>query len=321
MLPQPRRRVALLTALLGAACSAPAGPPGDPSCDSADLPAAVAPAVDLALMADTLERLMPAAASDGYRQPDSAARVAFARAARCIEGGALRAAAELVAPWGYLVSELRETTAASRRLFVLRERAPVTRGWGTYVFDPAASIAADVHTNHPISDARTTHLSARLYRGGRYRWWLVAGAHRAAAANGTSDMARSDSSIFQAIHREVGDDARTSLSIHGFARANHLAPIDTSDVVLSEGMPEAPTAGAVALRDALRASPFRTLLYGVDDEAAALGGTRNPQGRWSNATRGRGRWVHVELAAELRHDGMSESRLREVLAAWTAARP
>ncbi|MGZ8471036.1 MAG: hypothetical protein ACXW61_15165 [Gemmatirosa sp.] len=275
--------------------------------------------VDLVALADTLEATMPRSGSGAYVQPTLAARRTFADAARLM-AVAPESAGALVAPFDYDVRAVVDP-ASGLRFTMLRERAPVRRGWGTFALSTApAAPGLDVHADHPIADARTVHASAQLVRATGARWWIVAGAHRNANPGEVSDMARSDSSVLQAVVEAVGAGARRAVSVHGFARGDHGLPIDTSDVVLSEGMAGTPTADALALRTSLRAAGVRTVLFGADGNTASLGATQNPQGRWANATLGRGRWLHVESARELRDDPAAVARLVEAIRGW-AARP
>jgi hypothetical protein len=179
----------------------------------------------------------------------------------------------------------------------------------------------DVHVNHPLYDLNTPGVAAGVYTGCRCRALIMAGTHRYANADDESDMARSTTSLFQALHEALaGEGGMMSISVHGFARSNHSPPTSESDAVLSNGATsggdQAATATARTLRDQLRAAGFVVGLVADDSAYTELSGSVNPQGRWSNDHFGHGRWIHAEIAGEVRANGGRWPELSAALAAW-----
>jgi hypothetical protein len=141
----------------------------------------------------------------------------------------------------------------------------------------------DVHVNHPLYDLNTPGVAAGVYTGCRCRALIMAGTHRYANADDESDMARSTTSLFQALHEALaGEGGMMSISVHGFARSNHSPPTSESDAVLSNGATsggdQAATATARTLRDQLRAAGFVVGLVADDSAYTELSGSVNPQG-------------------------------------------
>lgn len=307
-----RSTVSLAGALLALACgTGSVGGPASPA------PAVGVDTLDLVMFVRGIEQVMPLRDSRRYVLPDEAARVAFRAAVSATAQQQVARADSLVRPYGYTA---RRIVDRRRRvpLVVLQEQLPITRGWGTFLFDPSGvSAGVDVHANHPISDEETPAVAAGIFSRGGLRWFLMAGAHRYTLPGDSSDMARQPASIFQIIHEAIAPTGRRAISVHGFSRTNHTAPIDTSDIVLSEGTsaPDA-SAGALALRASLRGIPLRTGLFGVDSNFGMLGAGSNPQGQWSNQTLGRGRWVHIEIAREIRTDSVRTEQLVDRIHLW-----
>jgi hypothetical protein len=133
-------------------------------------------------------------------------------------------------------------------------------------------------------------------------------------------MARSTTSVFQGLHERLGLDAAVVISVHGFARPNHSPPTSVSDAVLSNGATSSggltATQSARALRDRLAAEGFVTGLVADDTGYTELTGSANPQGTWSNDRFGHGRWIHLEIAGEVRADGGRWPELAAEVAAW-----
>jgi len=203
------------------------------------------------------------------------------------------------------------------------KRSPVRRGWGTLLYNPKGT-AVDVHVDHPLFDVATPRVAAALYDDCRCRALLMAGTHRYANADDVSDMARSTTSLFQGLHERLGPDAAMVISVHGFARSNHVPPTSTSDAVLSNGATSSGTLAATdaarALRDGLLAAGFVAGLVADDAGYTELTGSVNSQGKWSNDRFGHGRWIHVEIAREVRDDGVRWQEVAAELAQWAEGR-
>jgi len=141
------------------------------------------------------------------------------------------------------------------RYWMLREDAPVSTGWGTYVFraagnsqDLAEQFPLIIEVPHPVADWFTDPQAVTIFRQSKARALLVAGTHRCAnstystcsgqtwacgplEAYRTSDAAHTDQSMFMAAHRALVpcDGTAIALQLH----ANSLA--DCPDLFISNG--------------------------------------------------------------------------------------
>jgi len=302
----------------GPGSSEPGPDPWAPPPPTRDLPAQIVPAAFL----DSLTALMPGRESDGYVPPTAAERATMLGLVDRARSGDLRGADSLAWRYRYDIEQTLDAETGDT-LIVMVERSPIRRGWGTLLYNPRG-IAIDVHVNHPLFDVNTPRVAAALYDDCRCRALLMAGTHRYANANDVSDMARSTTSVFQGLHERLALDAAIVISVHGFARANHTPPTSTSDAVLSNGATSAgalaATAAAEELRDRLLAAGFVAGLVAADAGYTELTGSVNPQGKWSNDRYGHGRWIHVEIAREVRDDGGRWQEFAAELAGWAGGR-
>lgn len=302
----------------GPGSTEPGPDPWAPPPPTRDLPAQIVPAAFL----DSLKALMPGRDSDGYVPPTAAERATMLALVDRARSGDLRNADSLAWRFRYDVEQTVDA-ATGDTLIVMVERSPIRRGWGTLLYNPKG-VAVDVHVNHPLFDVNTPRVAAAVYGDCRCRALLMAGTHRYANADDESDMARSTTSVFQGLHERLGLDAAMVISVHGFARANHSPPTSISDAILSNGATStgtlAATADARALRDRLVAAGFVAGLVADDAGYTELTGSVNPQGKWSNDRYGHGRWIHVEIAREVRDDGGRWQEFAAAVAEWAVGR-
>lgn len=319
------RLAALLSLVpLASACGdgSPSGSGGDRPgpATSGGTPVVSSDSVSLDTLMSRVLEAAPGRDSRGYRPPGADARRAVLDAVERAASGSVEAADSALAAYRYdAVVAVEAETGDS--LLIVAERIPVERGWGTYVRRLAPGARADVHVNHPHYDLDSELVGLRLYRECRCRWLLVAGTHRYANPGGASDMARSESSVFQGLWERVAGTVSVAVSVHGFAAGGHDEPIRSADVVLSNGGTDtgeglAATGAARSLRDSMRAIGWTAGLAGADEGYEDLAGTVNPQGQHANRTYGHGRWLHLELARPLRASADSRRRVADVVGAW-----
>lgn len=326
---RPTAPIALLAGLASLAALAVACDDGTPSGSSGGRSGSATSGGTPVIPEDTvsldslLSRVLEAAPgrdSRGYRPPEAGDRTTFMDAVELAAAGSVGAADSALAAYRYDAAVAVEAGTGDS-LLIVAERVPVARGWGTYVRRLAPGARADVHVNHPHFDLDSEWVGLRLYRECRCRWLQIAGTHRYANPDGISDMARSESSVFQGLWERVAGSAAVAVSVHGFGAGNHEEPIRSADVVLSNGGTDtgeglAATEAARSLRDSMRALGWTVGLAGADEGYGDLAGTVNPQGQHADRTYGHGRWLHLELARPLRADSASRRRVAEVVGAW-----
>ena len=291
---------------------------------------AAAPIVNLRVMIDTVTRGLIENGTGAYDVPSAGALDTFALAIDAVLAGDPAGADQMLDRYGYDVVSIIEATNMDS-LVVFRERIPsggdVPLGWGTYVYNPQAQTEAQVHANHPVDDQHSEDVAGDLFRGARARWFLMAGARRAANADGSADMARVTNSVFHRVHTEVAAPGTRALSIHGFRIENHAGELPAdAELVLSTGRSTAvddPVYGPVEtdLRSDLVAADFVAGLSERDPGYDALAGTLNPQGRHSNDTLGFGRWIHIEHERSLRNDSTAWKQSNAVIRQWIIDHP
>jgi hypothetical protein len=139
--------------------------------------------------------------------------------------------------------------------WILREDAPVSMGWGTYVFrttqDSQVSteeLPLIIEVPHPVADWRTDPEGVTIFRQSRARALLVAGTHRCAnsdfsncagqtmscgplEAYRVSDAAHTDQSMFQAAHRALVPCNGTAIVLQLHANSLENCP----DLFISDG--------------------------------------------------------------------------------------
>ena len=258
---------------------------------------------------------MPLEGSDSFIVPTKTEQSTFSEIVSRIESGDLIYASDLAKRNNYdLVRylDLGDDQAAS---YLLREKVPISKGWGLYM------IRADVVNNiiveapHPIADKNTDLIALNIYRALNARALLIAGAHRSTDPAGLADVTHAPESIFQSVHETVlknpvsFPDIPVVLQIHGFAARKHPG---YPNIVLGFGQKasQAEISLSRELVDVLTA-------LGIDtgtcegDSWQDLCGTKNVQGSNKNNAI----FIHIELDETVRSNERNlVSALSQVLA-------
>lgn len=253
---------------------------------------------DLYQLVNDMVSGMPRSGSEAYVRPSSTQLSKISNAVGKMLDGKTSRAAQVAASVGLEVVEFHDAPAGVD-LIVLRENAASgLRGWGMFVLSPASVSDVSVEAPHPLADLNTEDLGVDVFRSANAKTLLVAGTHRRANADGSSDAAHAPSSFFQAAHDRALDDVAHVVQVHGFSHAKHP---DLGDAVASSGTaPPAPTVLDVAHEFELVG--MDTCVYD-GHHCSELAGTTNVQGI---STRNAGdEFVHVELTYEARSTGAS----------------
>ncbi|HYQ87388.1 MAG TPA: hypothetical protein VES59_09125 [Bacteroidota bacterium] len=195
---------------------------------------------------------------------------------------------------------------------VLRENSPLKRGWGTLVFNRNRAKRLYVHVPHPIHDGTSAVMGAELFQSLSAECLMISGTDR---ADGVSpfDVVTLKRSMFEKWHEMLTDLVHLSLSVHGYAARVYPHPIDTTDIVVSNGRTTDEQWGisqiSLSVRDTLKASGFRCALAMYDSGYARLAGAANRQGRFSNDSVGFGHWLNLEFSERFRINSPDYSRL------------
>ncbi len=252
---------------------------------------------------------MPGRGSEGYARPSPEEASEFADLASSMEAGDLGGARRSAEALDYTLVWY-EDNATGRRLLMAREEADPSReagrGWGTLVADPGGDDVL-VEVPHPGFDIKTPQVGVELFRETEARVLLVAGAHRYAWGDKRSDVAHAPDTAFDAAH-EALLPTRYVVQLHGFHSGGKGR---YPEVVLSGGVAPAP-AGVKAVYRSMKGAGIDVGLFDGGSRFGDLAGTTNVQG--ISAREAGSRFIHVELARDLRTQAADRSRLVQALA-------
>lgn len=244
---------------------------------------------DLREFITAFKTTLPDIDSHGYRDPAPAELAEVLASLESALVGDLTAAASGLDPHGYDLLRFEDTTEQVVHLMVC-ERQPMERGWALLLINisPAARRVL-VEVPHPIWDSQSPELGIEAYLGLAASFFLMAGAHRYANGRDSliSDMARSQRSLFMALHRRLADRETTTLQYHGFKADNHPG---YPNIVLSNGSPDPPPV-LYRLQAALEAAGESSGVYD-GQHWGDLSGRVNPQAAYSRCIGGG--FLHLE---------------------------
>ncbi len=188
---------------------------------------------------------------------------------------------------------------------IIKEKYPIRKGWGTYLYNRNHKKRIHVHVNHPLDDPHALVIGSELFRQLRGEWLLIAGtSRRAIQGKITSDMGRMKRTIFERVHENLADLTHITLSLHSYDENSFPFPISLTDVIISNGRTSDDQWGisqiSLAVRDSMRMAGFRCSLAMYDSGYARLAGGWNTQGVFSNDSVGFGHWLYIELSKSLR---------------------
>jgi len=223
----------------------------------------------------------------------------------------------------YEFVQVTDTSFENAQYYMLREN-PVTKGWGTIIYNPNWQRNLTLAVPHPLHDSKTPYEGIDFLQYMGARLFVIAGTHRcandeASLCDGTttvcsatsssepykvSDMAHNDSTVFQVVHEAMFEFSNQAwfLNIHGHASN------DCEDVFLSNGRVDDPSTEMMALKDSLIANGVNAA-YAGDGSVCGLTGTSNTQGRYVNGSsdpcgtsnvNNSGRFFHIEQFTSIR---------------------
>lgn len=169
-----------------------------------------------------LEDSMPIAGSEGFVIPGDDEKAAFSEIVIALKHRDIVRAAEIAAANNYKLFQYTDRKDKDAQSYMLRESDPIIKGWGLYFFRIGTSSNVVIEAPHPLSDENTPQIAMQLYRALDARALLIAGAHRDANRDGSSDITHASQTVFQAIHETlVSSDTPVVLQIHGFSAGKH----------------------------------------------------------------------------------------------------
>ena len=190
---------------------------------------------------------------------------------------------------------------------VFKERYPIRKGWGTFVYNRNHKKRIYIHVNHPVDDPNAGVIGAELFRKLDAEWLLIAGTRKFSGNSKSSfDIGKEKRTVFQRWHELLTDLTHITLSVHGFSAHSYSQPLGATEVVLSNGKTTDDQWGisqiSLAFRDSIRSAGFTCGLAMYDSGYARLAGGWNIQGMFTNDSVGFGHWFYLELSNNVREN-------------------
>ncbi|MDJ0383559.1 hypothetical protein [Streptomyces sp. G-G2] len=233
----------------------------------------------------------------GYRIPTTDERTTLSQAIAFVLDGRPEDARTRLATVGYTIETVTDSVSGRRYAEMadgLGESGRESRGWGRVYIDLDHPARWSVQVPHPLADARTELLGARVLRGAPGGILVIAGAHRNAGKDGAADMAHRRDSVFNAVIDELAHRSLPAIQLHGFANDSFPG----RDAVVSTGAGDKARADAAQLSASLRREGLNVCT--AYTERCRLSGTENEQGQLAAGKDLR--FLHIELNKTVRGD-------------------
>ncbi|MEP6894471.1 MAG: hypothetical protein ABI986_02570 [Chloroflexota bacterium] len=257
---------------------------------------------DLDALITDLEQSMPRSETEGFVIPSQSDQDIFKKAVSAIKGGTPDLLLSKLSEYNYEIIKLSDPMDSNAESYILREKTPITKGWGMYIFrvQPLQNII--VEAPHPLADKNTAEVSLDLYRTLHASVLLIAGAHRNANKDGSADSAHASETIFQAIHQTlfqiqgISSGQEVFIQVHGFAADGHP---HYPQVVIGHNWQDDPEKDKLLnkIAAALRENHIKVGVCNGKN-FTDLCGTENIQ---AAVTQG-GIFIHIELNEAIRND-------------------
>jgi hypothetical protein len=225
----------------------------------------------------------------------------------------------------YQLSEYTDTGYQNHTYYLLREQLPVSRGWGTFIFNPGYQRETAIEIPHPKYDTNTHQEGIDVFRKTGSRFFMMSGTHRcanseASSCDGTtsvcgtsglyrvSDMAHFVDAVFQVCHEEAINrhPQLYAFNLHGHANSS------CQDFFLSNGHATNSKPLLYDFKNSLIAAGGVTAAVAGDGTSTCpLIGSTNVQGRFSNGSPEPctqavsstiGYFIHIEQSSYVRNN-------------------
>lgn len=146
-----------------------------------------------------LKASLPGRDSEGYVAPTDEQRAAWTATGRAMHEGICRNSqlTDVLNPY-YELAEFHDATR-SQSYCALVERPGASVGWGSMIVNRAATSDFVVQVPHPVYELGTWEWGAGVFAETDAHVFMMAGTHRYANADGSSDVAHNADSPFQAV--------------------------------------------------------------------------------------------------------------------------
>ncbi len=268
---------------------------------------------------------MPGSGSNGFAKPSFSTRSQWRMLTSLLLDDDYEAADSLIQidfPF-YQLIEYTDIGFENKTYFLLREKTPITRGWGTFIINPNYDREIVIEVPHPRFDSNTDRQGADVFRRTGSHFLIMTGTHRCAnseespcsgttgACGGSapfrvSDAAHFDEAIFQTTHETIAAKYPQgySINLHGHGRSN------CEDFFLSNGHSTDSKQILFDLENNLLAEGGVSVgIAGDGVSTCPLIGSTNVQGRFTNGSSNpceqavsstTGHFIHVEQSRRIR---------------------
>ncbi len=226
---------------------------------------------------------------------------------RTAQDGKLTEAAALAAQMKYRVLRFNDPSLA-RVFIVLLEDSSVNRGWGTYLFylmpnGQYRNLLIEVP--HPLFDVNTPEVGILAYIKSEAMGFLIAGSHRYANRDNSSDVPWAPVSMFNTVHQQFTDLGSVAIQVHGFVQTQAR---NYPQIILSRG--DGLTAGPIAtFASLLRDRDFTVGTYDGFQYGDLSG--NNQQSKYSRSVGAV--FIHMEMERPIRDDKSKYSRVADAI--------
>jgi len=258
--------------------------------------------VDLIL---DIRQHMPGMNSEGFVIPTDAQMNVFTGLFNSFNNLDYSAIQSILSQYGYTFYKYYNTPS-NDTLYIFKEDYPVKKGWGTFILNPNAVTHVAIECPHPLWDTNTEIVGIKVFIQSKARWYLLAGTHRYANSDDSSDPAHVTQCIFHDAHTTFAPD--TAIQIHGFDKSSY---VNYPDVVISNGTLYPPSP-LYKIRDSYTSRGFTAGVFSMSTypDLNQLGATTNTQGQWSNDNNKL--FIHIEHDYPLRN---TDSKITKVVSA------
>jgi hypothetical protein len=257
---------------------------------------------------EQIRNQMPGISTDAFVIPSDAQMDLFGDVIKKMKEKDFADIQSMIDPYGYQFIKYHDIISGDT-LYILKENYPVGRGWGTFIYRPTGSLDMDIEVPHPIWDTKSWRLGMNAFLRLGAEWFMMAGTHRYANSDSSSDVAHVTRSVFHRAHQVISSSR--AIQIHGF---NNSDPSYDGypDIVISSGNLYPPNILFV-LKFKFEGKYFSSGVYSMSTQSSLskLAATTNKQGQFSNAN-GLS-FVHIEFDTPIRTDSIKSSDAVEAL--------
>ncbi len=251
---------------------------------------------DIVELISTIREAIPGSGTNAFVIPSNHELLQFQSVINDLKTGNYSAIQEKLTPYNY--EFIRFTDTGSNKVFyIIKEKLPVSKGWGTLISFPNSSDSLSIEAPHPVWDTYSWKLGIKAFTRMNASWFLMAGTHRYANSDSSSDMAHVTQSVFHTAHKTIATPI--AIQIHGFNKNNTIYS-EYPDIVISNST-LFPPSSFFNLQSQFESQGFTSGVFSYSTYSSLwrLGATTNTQGQWSNQN---GKlFVHVEFEYYIRN--------------------